>query len=228
MTAMYKWRADGTNIPAFVVKEALDSEGCDNLIRELKDTTATATHIETRNDKNEATANDKSVRDSTITWFNDTNLSNVLLGYVMTANYEAGWRYDITDREQLQFTVYKGEEKQHYGWHTDGQGDHFSARQSSHFHRKAGKDLNLLYTPQANLLGTVRKISVSAILNDGYEGGELCFQTIGDDNGIEYSEIKGKKGDVIIFPSYMCHRVKPITKGTRYSVVAWYGGPPFK
>ena len=40
--------------------------------------------------------------------------------------------------------------------------------------------------------------------------------------------VEPKVGTVIIFPSYTHHRVSPVTKGTRYSVVAWYGGPPFK
>ena len=32
------------------------------------------------------------------------------------------------------------------------------------------------------------------------------------------------KGDVVVFPSYFLHRVSPVTKGTRYSVVAWAVG----
>ena len=38
-----------------------------------------------------------------------------------------------------------------------------------------------------------------------------------------------KKGDQLLYlDSFIEHKVKPVTKGTRYSVVAWYGGPPFK
>ena len=43
----------------------------------------------------------------------------------------------------------------------------------------------------------------------------------------ECTEIR-PRGSVIVFPSFVWHRVKPVTKGVRYSVVAWYGGPPFK
>ena len=39
---------------------------------------------------------------------------------------------------------------------------------------------------------------------------------------------KTAAGSVIVFPSCMEHRVTPITKGTRYSVVCWFVGPPFK
>ena len=36
------------------------------------------------------------------------------------------------------------------------------------------------------------------------------------------------KGTVICFPSFVWHRVKPVTKGTRYSMPTWYLGDPFK
>ena len=39
--------------------------------------------------------------------------------------------------------------------------------------------------------------------------------------------IKEKMGTVIVFPSYMVHRVRPVTKGTRYSLVSWFCGEPF-
>ena len=42
------------------------------------------------------------------------------------------------------------------------------------------------------------------------------------------TKIKAKKGDLVVFPSFIEHKVAPVTKGVRYSVVAWYGGPPFK
>ena len=35
-------------------------------------------------------------------------------------------------------------------------------------------------------------------------------------------------GDVVVFPSIIPHRVRPIKSGKRYSLVGWYGGPPFK
>jgi predicted 2-oxoglutarate/Fe(II)-dependent dioxygenase YbiX len=36
------------------------------------------------------------------------------------------------------------------------------------------------------------------------------------------------KGSIIIFPSFVWHRVKPVTKGARYSLVVWNLGYPFK
>ena len=64
-----------------------------------------------------------------------------------------------------------------------------------------------------------RKLSMTIVLNDDYEGGE--FEFFG--NGT----IKEKMGTVIVFPSYMQHRVLPVTKGVRYSLVVWFCGEPF-
>ena len=40
--------------------------------------------------------------------------------------------------------------------------------------------------------------------------------------------IKLKKGDAILFPSYQWHRVLPVTKGTRQSLVGWVRGPQWR
>lgn len=67
-----------------------------------------------------------------------------------------------------------------------------------------------------------RKISASLQLTDPseYDGGELEF---------DYGETVDKtQGTLIIFPSYMRHRVAPVTRGTRYSLVTWVYGPPLQ
>ena len=58
-------------------------------------------------------------------------------------------------------------------------------------------------------------LSIVAVLNDNYEGGEFIM--------FDDYEIKFKAGDLIIFPSVFLypHLVKPVTKGTRYSFVSW-------
>lgn len=71
----------------------------------------------------------------------------------------------------------------------------------------------------------IRKLSVVVQLSDpaDYEGGELCIQT-----SSEPTTIIKKQGFLVVFPSYVLHGVKPVTKGTRYSLVAWLTGPAFK
>lgn len=57
-----------------------------------------------------------------------------------------------------------------------------------------------------------------------YEGGDFEFR---DANNLDMSKSK-EKGSLIMFPSIMYHRIKPITKGTRYSIVSWINGPRWK
>jgi PKHD-type hydroxylase len=61
---------------------------------------------------------------------------------------------------------------------------------------------------------------MTIVLNEDYEGGEFEFF---DDKRL----IKEKTGTVIVFPSYIVHRVRPVTKGIRYSLVVWFCGEPF-
>ena len=69
----------------------------------------------------------------------------------------------------------------------------------------------------------VRKISMTLLLSDPatFEGGELEFMNKGKTAKLE-------QGQAIFFASWLQHRVKPVTKGERKSLVMWFGGPPFK
>ena len=66
-----------------------------------------------------------------------------------------------------------------------------------------------------------RKLSMSVILNSDYEGGD--FEIFGLENKIPRLE----EGSIIVFPSFKEHRVTPVTRGIRYSLVAWFVGPPY-
>jgi PKHD-type hydroxylase len=57
-----------------------------------------------------------------------------------------------------------------------------------------------------------------------FEGGELQVKPYSD----EVQTLEIKKGRAWFFPSYMLHKVTPVTKGTRRSLVLWVGGPAFK
>ena len=69
-----------------------------------------------------------------------------------------------------------------------------------------------------------RKISFSCLLNDPseFEGGELTLMP----DSIGYP-IQLKKYEICFFPSWMPHKVVPVTKGTRISLVGWVHGPDF-
>jgi len=71
----------------------------------------------------------------------------------------------------------------------------------------------------------VRKLSVSVQLSNpkDYVGGDLNLWS--SDTPITANK---EQGCLIVFPSYMLHEVTPITEGTRYSLVSWVTGLPFK
>lgn len=71
----------------------------------------------------------------------------------------------------------------------------------------------------------IRKLSMSLQLSDpdDYEGGDLQLKF-----GKGEETFERKRGLMAIFPSWTLHRVTPVTSGTRYSLVAWVSGPPFK
>ena len=70
----------------------------------------------------------------------------------------------------------------------------------------------------------IRKISMTCLLSDpaDFSGGDLAFDDAKKKN------IKLTQGQAIFFASFMRHRVEPVKKGVRHSLVMWFGGPPFK
>ncbi len=72
---------------------------------------------------------------------------------------------------------------------------------------------------------SARKLSVTVQLSDPdeYEGGDLQFMI-----NQKIVTAPRTKGTVIVFPSFIMHRVTPITKGTRQSIVGWVSGPPYR
>jgi len=78
-------------------------------------------------------------------------------------------------------------------------------------------DVNMQYEPP------VRKISMTLLLSpeNQFEGGNLELMAPG-------KKVNLKQGHAIIFASFLNHRVAPVTKGVRQSLVMWFGGEPFK
>jgi len=78
-----------------------------------------------------------------------------------------------------------------------------------------------IFSPNEN--NKQRKLSMSILLSDenSFDGGEFEFKDI-DDQPIL------KQGSVLVFPSFLEHQVKVVTRGVRYSAVAWASGPAFR
>ena len=66
-----------------------------------------------------------------------------------------------------------------------------------------------------------RKLSFVLFFNDEYDGGELV---ISDTNPLG----KPETGTLVVFPSIYYHEVTPVINGTRYTLVGWVEGPPWK
>jgi len=175
----------------------------------------------------------KYIRDSEIAWLTDSWIYDLVLPYVKSANKEAGWQYDINGFEAFQFTVYHP--GGFYGWHTDSGSDHFAAyKRHVPGIIPTEKDGKLLkgYTIDPANVGKIRKLSVTINLNfpGDYEGGNLKFDYGPHAQTGRYHECEEirPQGSMIVFPSFMHHQVTPITRGTRYSLVLWCLGYPFK
>lgn len=71
-----------------------------------------------------------------------------------------------------------------------------------------------------------RKLSLVVQLSDpgSYVGSDLQLHSC----GLEFFDTIRDRGTIIAFPSYMVHRVSPLLSGTRYSLVSWVCGPPYK
>ena len=65
--------------------------------------------------------------------------------------------------------------------------------------------------------------ALALLLNDPseFEGGDLELMAPG-----KFAELK--QGHAICFASFLNHRVQPVTRGMRQSLVVWFGGKPFR
>lgn len=173
------------------------------------------------------------IRDSEVCWLNEPWMYEMILPFIHLANENAGWKYEIDQTEDFQFTVYQP--GGFYGWHTDSGSDHFSVYKKyiPEVSPAIGEDGLMVdkCTTADSWVGKIRKISMTINLNSPgeYEGGNLKFD-FGPHAPNRYHEVVEirPQGSMIVFPSYTHHQVTPVTKGTRYSLVLWCLGYPFK
>jgi len=171
---------------------------------------------------------DHTIRKNKVSWHDNEELYSMIRPVLAEVNQASGWNYNITAIEPIQYTVYYGDEN-HYHWHTD------TITNDRTLHPEAD--------PNHILTGTIRKISCSIQLSkpEEYEGGE--FELMSGINKYEenvHEDLKGEgyfktqtvslphfkdKGSALFFPSFTYHRVKPVTRGVRRSLVVWFRGP---
>jgi PKHD-type hydroxylase len=156
----------------------------------------------------------KKKRNSNIVWMNDRWIYNQIQPYVNQANKSAGWNFEWDWSESCQFTKYSKE--QYYDWHCDSFDTPYNNPENLNFHEK------------------IRKLSVTCSLSNpkDYKGGELEFN-FNNPEATKKQNIKKcleilPRGSIVVFPSFVWHRVRPVTKGVRYSLVIWNLGYPYK
>tara|TARA_B100001093_G_scaffold379895_1_gene365251 strand:+ start:407 stop:1078 length:672 start_codon:yes stop_codon:yes gene_type:complete len=219
-----QYRDPKNQSPAYVIHNSFTTEECDKIIEVYKDKTNQATHVD-KAGKTIGGAN--TIRDSNVVFIKEPQISVKIQELIKIANHVALWDFNLTMTEDIQFTKYDSE--QHYSWHIDGSGDGFAKREFR-FINDMPENPGLKYTSSPQAINTVRKISASVVLNDDYSGGEFDTAWLDSSGGnleTKKSSFNPKKGDMIIFPSFLPHRVRPVRVGTRYSLVVWAGGPAF-
>jgi len=112
------------------------------------------------------------------------------------------WQYDVWGfHDSLHYVRYDekdGKEGGHFAWHQDKNDD---------WRRPQRKLAGVLYLSDPN----------------EYEGGE--FQIM--DGGPRTVSAR-EKGQIVVMPSFVQHRVLPVTKGTRRVLIGWVCGPRFR
>ena len=202
----------------FVFEEAIDNKTCNKLKRLGSKQWQTAgvdikkgtTDEERKTGRKPKIGVDEKTRVTDIAWTNDQWVYDTIWPFMMEANNKASWEYDIKAAESSQITRYK--KGGFYNFHRDGGGCHLV---------KYNNPTN------AFMHGHVRKLSMTVLLNKSFEGGDFEFTSYTKEECI-ITPVEMNQGDVIVFPSWMEHRVAPVTKGIRYSLVTWFVGPPFK
>jgi len=153
----------------------------------------------------------KKVRNSTICWLSEQYMFDAVTPYIRAANKKAGWNFQFAWTEDAQFTIYtKG---MHYDWHMDSWDGVYPADSFPNF------------------VGKIRKLSSIILLSDpkDFKGGELELDfTNGGGEGKHIATEINQKGSLIVFPSFVKHRLKPVTKGIRYSMPMWHLGRPWQ
>jgi len=144
---------------------------------------------------------DHHYRSSKIRWLNaasERDLVQRLMDFVHSSN-RTNFGVDIDAPFDLQFTEYHGSESGKYDWH---------------------QDVWLESTrPYDRKLSFVVQLSEP----DDYEGGSFEFFGL-QQPGAAFAP----RGSMLIFPSFLQHRVLPVTAGIRRSLVSWVEGPRWR
>jgi PKHD-type hydroxylase len=184
-----------------VIEEAIPERNCDEIINYFSNKEKIKGTVRSSEKKKQNWRNSYVSFDDSSVWIN-----NLINPFIREANKKF-WNLQIDYPETNQFTEYKL--NQYYHWHMDALNGPHDRPMDKKLHNK------------------IRKISSSLFLSnpEDYEGGSFNFCYLDDKARKKTDTIKKlKKGSLVIFLSNLLHEIKPVTKGTRYSLVNWYIG----
>lgn len=191
----------------FVFPKAVKPDVCDQIVADCKQNILKDAEIHGPDKKGR---DDPSIRKTSVDFITDKdNKINELAWHFLREANKIQFNYDLTFFQAIQFAEYK--DGGFYGWHQDA----------------SGIDPN----------NETRKLSLTLVLSDPntFEGGELQFysggrpmEDMGEITAEQVQQDIQAQGSVICFDSRDFHRVTPVTKGIRHSVVCWTVGPNFK
>ena len=192
----------------YIFPSAVKSDVCDDIVKDCKDNILNKASV--FNPDKKSSRDDPEIRKTSVHFIKDKdNKVNELAWHFLREANKIQFNYDLTFFQAIQFAEYK--DGGFYGWHQD-QWD-------------------------INKTNEVRKLSLSLVLSnpDTFEGGELQFyfgnrpmEDMGEITAEQVTNDIKAQGSVIVFDSRDWHRVTPVTKGVRHSIVCWTVGPNFK
>ena len=193
----------------YVFPRVVKPDVCEQIVKDCKQNILKKALVRDHN-FNKQGRDDPEVRKTSIHFIKDKdNKINELAWHFLREANRRQFNYALEYFQATQFAEYKN--GGFYGWHRDESG--------------------------VNKSNEIRKLSLTLTLSnpDTFEGGELQFyngdrpmEDMGETTGGQVVNDIKSQGSVICFDSRDWHRVTPVTKGVRHSIVCWTVGPNFK
>ena len=113
--------------------------------------------------------------------------------------------FDLNGYDKIQYTIYDSENQGTYDWHMD-----------TFLGNNVGE------TEETRKLTVILALTESGI---DFVGGDPLLNIGTEEKSLP---LPAYKGAIIAFPSFLIHKVTPVLRGTRKSLVIWVEGPKFK
>ena len=190
----------------YVFPKAVKLDVCERIVKDCKQNILKEATIYGSDKKGR---DDPEIRKTSVHFIKDKdNEINELAWHFLREANKIQFNYNLEYFQAIQFAEYK--DGGFYGWHQDASS----------------------IDPD----NETRKLSLTLVLSnpDNFEGGELQFynggrpmEDMGEITGEQVTNDIKAQGSVVVFDSRDWHRVTPVTKGVRHSIVCWTVGPNF-